>query len=108
LAGTPSGSNVPYDEWTDQLKADYGYDPDRAEKLLDEAGYARGAAGVRFKTQLHTRISPSADLDWTQAAKDYWAQIGVDALMPITALRINSVNVPTTVVADHPTAVPDS
>ncbi len=104
----PTSPNVPYDEWTDQLKADYGYDPDRAEKLLDEAGYARGADGVRFKTQLHTRISPSADLDWTQAAKDYWAQIGVDALMPIMALRINSVNVPTTVVADHPTAVPGS
>ena len=94
LGGDTVGFHVPYDEWPDQLKADYGYDPERAEKLLDEAGYPRGADGVRFKTQLHTRISPSNNLDWTQGAKDYWAQIGVDVEIDIqeTAAYIHDIN----------------
>ena len=29
----------------------YYYDPEGAEKLLDEAGYPRGADGIRFKTE---------------------------------------------------------
>jgi peptide/nickel transport system substrate-binding protein len=88
------GFHVPYAEWPDQLKAEYGYDPDRAEKLLDEAGYPRGSDGVRFKTQNHTRISPSADLDFMQAAKDYWAKIGVDVEIVIheTPVLIAHVN----------------
>ena len=47
------GFYVPYEEWPDQLKEDYGYDPARAEKLLDEAGYPRGSDGTRFKTTLY-------------------------------------------------------
>ena len=72
------GFYVPFEEWPRQLKADYGYDPSRAEKLLDEAGYPRGADGVRFKTTLHYVGMADADLEYTQAAVDYWAQIGVD------------------------------
>ena len=81
------GFYVPFEEWPEEVKANYGYDPERAEKLLDEAGYPRGADGTRFKTTLlidDTRGDP----EYTQVAKDYWAKIGVD-------VEINLTDVPT-------------
>ena len=33
---------VPFDEWPEEVKKGYRYDPEGAEKLLDEAGYPRG------------------------------------------------------------------
>ena len=42
----------PYDEWPDDLKEEYVYNPERAEQLLDEAGYPRGDDGYRFKVKL--------------------------------------------------------
>ncbi len=38
------------------------YDPERAEKLLDEAGYKRGPDGVRFHTSIKTSTDESARL----------------------------------------------
>ncbi len=38
------------------------YDPHRAEQLLDEAGYRRGADGMRFHTTLRTSTDESARL----------------------------------------------
>ena len=45
------GFFVPFEEWPEEVKTGYRYDPDGAEKLLDEAGYPRGADGTRFKTE---------------------------------------------------------
>ncbi len=42
--------------WTGDVER-YDYDPERAERLLDEAGYPRGADGVR----LHLTIKSSTD-----------------------------------------------
>ena len=54
----------------------YRYDPEAAEKLLDEAGYPRGADGVRFKTIYeHYEFF---DLGYYQIAMDYLRQIGID------------------------------
>ena len=36
------GYVTPFEEWPDDLKGYYTYDPERAEALLDEAGYPRG------------------------------------------------------------------
>lgn len=44
--------------WTGDV-ARYGYDPQRAEQLLDDAGHARGAGGVRF----HITMKTSTDED---------------------------------------------
>ena len=46
------GYHIPFEEWDEEVKQYYRYDPEAAEKLLDEAGYPRGADGTRFKTVL--------------------------------------------------------
>lgn len=54
------------------------YDPDMAEKLLDEAGYPRGADGVRFKIRLQ---GPKGrylnDANVVQAIGQYLSDVGV-------------------------------
>ena len=39
-------------EWTDPNIKQLEYNPEEAERLLDEAGYPRGTDGVRFKTSI--------------------------------------------------------
>ena len=70
------GHYTPFEEWPEELKQYYRYDPDGAEKLLDEAGYPRGADGIRFTAEyLHRDV---IDLGYTEVAAGYWADIGVD------------------------------
>ena len=70
------GYFMPYEEWPDEVKQYYRYDPEAAEKLLDEAGYPRGADGVRFSTVYeHYEFT---DLGYYQIAMDYLRQIGID------------------------------
>ena len=47
-----TGIFLPYADWPEQVKEQYTYDPDEAERLLDEAGYPRGPDGIRFTTHL--------------------------------------------------------
>ena len=69
------GYHVPFEEWPEEIKGYYTYDPAGAEKLLDEAGYPRGADGVRFTTTyMHLDIFPE---DWGEVAAAYWREIGV-------------------------------
>ena len=70
------GYYIPFEEWPEELKQYYRYDPEGAEKLLDEAGYPRGADGIRFTAEyLHRDV---IDLGYTEVAAGYWADIGVD------------------------------
>ena len=70
------GYYTPFDEWPEEVQKGYRYDPEGAEKLLDDAGYPRGADGVRFKaTEFHFA---NADLGYAEIAASYWASIGVD------------------------------
>ena len=59
----------PFEEWDEEVKQYYRYDPERAEKLLDEAGYPRGADGTRFTTTLN--YGAWADLDYSHIAAAY-------------------------------------
>ena len=75
------GYYTPVEEWPEELKQYYRYDPEGAEKLLDEAGYPRGADGVRFKVDYsHRDIS---NLGYVEIAASYFADIGVDVAINI-------------------------
>ena len=75
------GYIIPFEEWPEEVKKGYMYDPEGAEKLLDEAGYTRGADGTRFKTALHSRSD--ADLGYGEIAVAYWGEIGVDVSLEV-------------------------
>ena len=75
------GYSTPFEEWPAELKQYYRYDPQGAEKLLDEAGYPRGADGVRFKVDHQHR--DVIDLGYVEIAASYWADIGVDVTINI-------------------------
>ena len=70
------GYYTPFEEWPEELKQYYRYDPEGAEKLLDEAGYPRGADGIRFTAEYSHR--DVYDLGYTEIAAGYWSDIGVD------------------------------
>lgn len=57
--------------WTDDVQR-YDYDPKRAEKLLNEAGYPRGPGGVRF----HVTMKTSTDEDTRLLAAVLQQQLG--------------------------------
>ena len=71
----------PFEEWPEEIKQYYRYDPQGAERLLDEAGHPRGADGIRFKTTLQHR--DVIDLGYTEIAVGFWAEIGVDVTIDI-------------------------
>ena len=76
LGEAVTGYFTPFEEWPEEVKKGYMYDPAGAEALLDEAGYPRGADGTRFKTVLNHFAS--FDLGYSELAATYWADIGVD------------------------------
>jgi len=53
------------------------YDPAQAEQLLDEAGFKRGADGVRFRIVYRTSTDPTR-LRLVTAIADYWRKLGVE------------------------------
>ena len=65
------GYYTPFDEWPDEVKKNYAYDPERARQLLAEAGYPDG-----FETALVW--SSEGDLGYAEIAAGYWKAIGVD------------------------------
>jgi peptide/nickel transport system substrate-binding protein len=69
------------------------FDPDRAERLLDAAGYRRGANGVRFDITLQTpRGRYPNDVNVALAISQYLGDIGVNTR--VEALDFASVFVP--------------
>ena len=73
------GWGTPFEEWPEQLQAEYTYNPEAANALLDEAGYERGPDGFRLKTAYE--LSPewySGDLGYAKIIKFYFAEIGID------------------------------
>ena len=75
------GWSWPYDEWPEDVKQDYTYNPERAEELLDAAGYKRGADGYRFKIMLghYDRW----DTSYSELVGGYLDAIGVDSELDV-------------------------
>ncbi len=69
------GYNNPFETWPAEVQKTYSYDPEGAEKLLDEAGYPRGADDIRFKTALHA--IEVGDVGYRELVAGYWSKIGV-------------------------------
>ena len=69
--------HTPFEERPADLQAEYSYNPQDAERFLDEAGYPRGADGVRFKVTYDHR--DVIDLGWVEIVAGYWKEIGVEA-----------------------------
>jgi peptide/nickel transport system substrate-binding protein len=66
-----TGWGLPYEQWPQDLKDEYAYNPVAAKKLLADAGFPNG-----FKTNI---VADSAgDIDLLQVIKSYFLAIGVD------------------------------
>ena len=75
------GQFVPFEEWPEEVKNVFSYDPEGAEALLDEAGYPRGSDGIRFKTTL--KWIESFDVGYAELAIGFWREIGVDVQLEL-------------------------
>jgi len=70
-------SLLPPNHWAfDPDVAQYGYDPARAEQLLDAAGFPRGPDGIRFHLALKTSTDESVRLT-SAAIADQWKRVGI-------------------------------
>ncbi len=77
--GTPCGVMAPlykgwvypYEEWLQELKDEYAYNPEEARRLLTEAGYPDG-----FSTNCYA--STGDDTELLEIMKAYFIDIGVD------------------------------
>ena len=81
---SPSGNGAISFPDPEEIKQFYRYDPEEAEKLLDEAGYPCGSDGIRFSTTLEP-ISVW-DLNYFELAIEFFGRIGVEVKMEIPEL----------------------
>ncbi|MGH9712273.1 MAG: ABC transporter substrate-binding protein [Candidatus Acidiferrales bacterium] len=72
-----ASSLLPPNHWAFEPNVkQYNFDPERAEQLLDAAGYRRGPDGVRFHLTLKTSTDESTRL-YAAVLADQWKRIGV-------------------------------
>ena len=72
-----ASSLLPPNHWAYEPNVrQYDYDPARAEKLLDDAGFRAGPDGVRLRLTFKTSTDESARL-LSEALADQWKRVGV-------------------------------
>ena len=67
---------TPFNEWPEDVKAGYTYNPEGAIALLEEAGFKADKDGIRLDASIMHH--PSHDLALADIFADYWKKIGVD------------------------------
>ena len=72
-----AGYHNAFDTWPEEIRQNWVYDPEGAERLLDEAGYPRGADGVRFRTSMWVNAQ-RANIGYHELQVGYWKEIGVE------------------------------
>jgi len=65
------GWGFPYEEWPQDLKDEYNYNPAAAKKLLADAGYPKG-----FKTNVIA--DTTWDLELLRVVEPYFSHVGID------------------------------
>ena len=70
------GFDAGVDDWPEDVREGYRYDPEAARQLLADAGYPDGFSFVYD-------ASPDVDLDLMQLYKHYWSKIGVNATINV-------------------------
>ena len=70
------GWSIPFEDWPEEVKKGYVYDPAGAEALLDEAGLTRGSDGIRFEAWIPVGVW--TDTDYIELVAAQWLEIGVD------------------------------
>jgi len=65
------GWGFPYEEWPQELKDEYAYNPAAAKQLLADAGYPHG-----FKTNV--LATADADMELLKIVQSYFAAIGIE------------------------------
>jgi peptide/nickel transport system substrate-binding protein len=69
-----TGFATPYDDWPQELKDEYAYNPEKAKQLLADAGYPNG-----FDTDvLAAEGGPGGDLQLLQVLQSYFKAINVN------------------------------
>ena len=68
----------------------YPYDPARAGRLLDEAGYSRGAGSVRFKLRLLFTAAQAAFLPMADIIRSNLQEIGVQVVLEPTDAQVTT------------------
>ena len=63
--------------WASSKLPPLGYDRDKAEQLLDEAGHKRGVDGIRFTINFRTSTDPTR-LRLATAIAAMWEEVGVN------------------------------
>ncbi len=71
----------------------YPYDPDRAEQLLDAAGYPRGKDGVRFSLTLQAPRGLYGNSNIALAIGQYLSDIGIKTDVQLLDPSVHSINV---------------
>ena len=65
------GWGFPYEDWPQDLKDEYAYNPRAAKQLLTAAGYSNG-----FKTNIVADVT--GDMNLLKIVQSYFAQVGID------------------------------
>jgi ABC-type transport system substrate-binding protein len=83
------GYVIPYEQWSDEIKGYYTYDPEGAKMLLDDAGLTPGADGIRFSATLE--LGGSRKVPYAELTTDDWRAIGIDVKVVVTDKRWQNI-----------------
>ena len=72
---------TPFEEWPEEVKKTYRYDPEGAEALLDAAGYPPDADGIRIK--MNMAFYDRYDLSYAELVAGFWREIGVETKIDV-------------------------